>query len=541
MMKKAYLVVIGILFVASSAFAGWSGADGDQKISYFPGTTGDFGSRFPRIVAGDGAQLYAVWVQGKTFVPYEVFFSKSTDNGRNWTGSTADRMISFDDDEGSLVSGEKPIDLAISSVGDLFVVWAESLTNVTYEIMLLKSTDGGDDWIHSDQDFPISYEGGNRALEPAIAVDHNDNLHVVWHQSGIESSTEILYGYSEDGGDTWTSQSEDRIISFPDGNHATYPDIAADSDNNIYVVWREQVVNGDVLSYAVHFGKKPAGETDFSSETEDLLAAMEHRSTTRPCIAIAPDNSVHVAYEARNQVDDSYKAAVYYTQSTDGGTSWSGSTDEVFVDYNPYDDTSAAKPSIVVTSTGSIAISYGIYDPAISNYRNEARVSYSTDSGQTWSGNTAPEIVGHWVSGNDNDNRPGYNPDICVSSGDTLHVVWNEDCEDEGGSSGYYEIMYSRGDVLAAPGPDCVYVAGDCNHNGVPLELSDVVEMISLYRGSASPQYTCDCPPHGSDFAAEADPNGNCVAFELSDVVTEIAAYRGTDEASGCPDCPGSR
>jgi glucose/arabinose dehydrogenase len=86
----------------------------------------------------------------------------------------------------------------------------------------------------------------------------------------------------------------------------------------------------------------------------------------------------------------------------------------------------------------------------------------------------------------------------------------------------------------------CIYTPGDCNHNGVPLELGDVVTMTSLYRGSADPEYTCPCPPHGEDFAPEADPNGNCVAFELGDVVTEIAAYRGTGEASGCGDCPGT-
>lgn len=89
---------------------------------------------------------------------------------------------------------------------------------------------------------------------------------------------------------------------------------------------------------------------------------------------------------------------------------------------------------------------------------------------------------------------------------------------------------------------DCVYAPGDVNYNGVPLELSDVVNMIGNYRGSSQPAYICDCgvDPPGSEFAATADPNGNCVALELGDVVTEIGAYRGTTEASGCPDCPGS-
>ncbi len=93
--------------------------------------------------------------------------------------------------------------------------------------------------------------------------------------------------------------------------------------------------------------------------------------------------------------------------------------------------------------------------------------------------------------------------------------------------------------ILGFNSEACVYAPGDCNHNGTPLELGDVIAMISMYRGTIDP-YTCNCPPHGNEFAATADPNGNCIANELSDVVTEIAAYRGLGDVSGCPDCPGS-
>jgi hypothetical protein len=95
--------------------------------------------------------------------------------------------------------------------------------------------------------------------------------------------------------------------------------------------------------------------------------------------------------------------------------------------------------------------------------------------------------------------------------------------------------------ALGADCGSCYYIAGDCDRNGTPLELGDVIAMINMYRGTVGPYYVCDCPPHGSSFAATADPDGNCVPNELSDVVTEIAAYRGTTEPSGCPDCPGSR
>ena len=86
----------------------------------------------------------------------------------------------------------------------------------------------------------------------------------------------------------------------------------------------------------------------------------------------------------------------------------------------------------------------------------------------------------------------------------------------------------------------CEYIPGDCNANGNPLELSDVIMMISTYRGTAPVPFICPCPPRGDEFAATLDPNGNCAPNELADVVSEIAAYRGNASVSGCPDCPGT-
>ncbi len=102
-----------------------------------------------------------------------------------------------------------------------------------------------------------------------------------------------------------------------------------------------------------------------------------------------------------------------------------------------------------------------------------------------------------------------------------------------------YHPLSMQGTVtVISPGGPCSYLAGDVNHNGIPLELGDAIAMISIYRGTIDPAYSCECPPHGDNFTPTADPNGNCVALELGDVVIEIAAYRGTGTASGCEDCP---
>ena len=534
-MKKLLSGLLLTLILVPVANAGWTGADADQIISYFPGTTLDFLSRFPRIAAGEDGLLYSVWVQGKTLIPYEIYFSKSTDNGRTWSNTDFDQMISADDGEGTIVSGERPVGLAVNSLGHAFVVWAESLTDAGWEIMFVKTTDGGASWVHSDTDFPLSFIGGTRANEPKIAVDHNDNLHAVWHQTSPDGSAEIYYGFSTDEGDTWTSQSADQIISFPNGFHALYPELAVDNNNTVYVVWKEQETS-DINSAAVYFGKKASGESHFTSETADFPISLAHRSTTTPAVAIGPDNSISVAYEARNDVGGSYKGAIYFTRSSDGGATWSGLTSEVNVDLDPLDDTSSTDPSLVVTSEGNIAVCYCNFDLSSAN-KTETYVSYSYDNGVTWTGNTSPDIACHWeMSG---DNRPAYNPFMCLSAGDTLHAVWNEDCMDQGGSSGYYEIMYSRGDTLGSSGGSggCTYVPGDINGSGTTNGI-DVTYGVSYFKGGTPPPYSCECTP-GNTWYVAGDVNANCV-FNGIDITYMVTFFKGGAALQYCPSCPPS-
>jgi photosystem II stability/assembly factor-like uncharacterized protein len=143
-------------------------------------------------------------------------------------------------------------------------------------------------------------------------------------------------------------------------------------------------------------------------------------------------------------------------------------------------------------------------------------VFYTTDGGDQW------RVLG--------DNHP-----ICPVFDMDLHSVELKLVSGTHGRS-----MYTY-DLTQLEGPDCQYIAGDADHNGTPLELSDLIVMISAYRGMAEPNYTCSCPPHGDNFAPEFDPDGDCVALELNDVVHMIAAYRGLATPTGCQDCPGMR
>lgn len=170
----------------------------------------------------------------------------------------------------------------------------------------------------------------------------------------------------------------------------------------------------------------------------------------------------------------------------------------------------------------------------IETHYDMAVLEYSTDGGANWFN------FGDTLTGTSNDSWESRYADFdyfCQEDVSSLTWGFRLACNT---SIQYDGIYIDDIRIFGSGGSDCVYIPGDCDHNGTPLELGDVIAMIGMCRGIIDPSYTCICPPHGEDFAATADPNGNCIALELGDVVTEIAAYRGTGSASGCTDCPGS-
>ena len=153
-MKRTITFMVCLLFMAPAVQADWTGAVADRNISL---DTGPYDlAQYVRIAAGPEGNLYCVWRKGATMTGYELFFGRSTDQGVTWSSETAEFMISANDGQNVSSVGRKCLGIATDSQGNIFIVWAEDLISVQ-EIMLLKSTDEGVTWIHSDTDFNISF------------------------------------------------------------------------------------------------------------------------------------------------------------------------------------------------------------------------------------------------------------------------------------------------------------------------------------------------------------------------------------------------
>jgi len=442
-MRITNIVFVWLLLTAQSIYAGWwTGNAADINISY-DSTPDSISSKQPRITVGPEGNLYCIWCTGPISGDGEIHFGKSTDNGVTWTSQATDIMISADDGQ-DVVELYHAWAITTNSLGDIFVVWSETLSTGR-EIMLLKSTDYGDTWIHGDIDFNISYDGStNDAYDPEIAIDNNDNIYVAWYQFlPVIDTAEIHISISTDNGDTWSGRAADRVISYSDGHHALGPSLAITPNNDIYVVWCELITPGWESAWQIMYGKSTDGGATFNSETADHPISMEV-SDCWPPLAVA-DNSgnVHVCFAACYEMFPLQE--LFYTGTTDGGSTWSGNSGMRNIDIGVSDNNFVRAPALGVTSTGKLIAVWSENDPAL--YYGVIYASYSHDGGLTWTGTVQPEILDF------PDGRFAHNPDVIAGIGDTLYVVWNEPLTPTGPV--YWDILISKGDTLAA-GPQGV-------------------------------------------------------------------------------------
>jgi hypothetical protein len=66
-MRKAVILFVCLLLSAPAIYAGWSGTTADRGISFDSGDTKL--ARFPKIAVGPEGNLYCVWRQGQTLQP----------------------------------------------------------------------------------------------------------------------------------------------------------------------------------------------------------------------------------------------------------------------------------------------------------------------------------------------------------------------------------------------------------------------------------------------------------------------------------------
>jgi phage terminase large subunit-like protein len=192
--------------------------------------------------------------------------------------------------------------LAIDANDTVHVVWQDA-TPGNAEIYYRRSMDGGSTWSAVKR---LTWTSGE-SYEPAIAIDSNGHIHIIWYDS-TPDHFEIYSKKSSDGGSTWSAA---KRITWTSGG-AMEAVIALDLSNALHVLWYGYPSGNAEISY-----KKSVDGGAYWSAARRLT--WTSGGSFRPAIAIDPSNVIHVIWYD----DTPGNTEIYYKRSTDGGTAWS--------------------------------------------------------------------------------------------------------------------------------------------------------------------------------------------------------------------------
>lgn len=246
--------------------------------------------------------------------------------GETGPGDTVNYLMNIEPD---------PTNPEVVYVGWKWRVRGTEFEDVPNKTKLAVSTDGGESFgepISLTDDFAPEgvedYEGSDTAM---IGVDSEGVAHVVAQERPAEDPEQLLYWRSTDQGETWQGRGLDVAADDLDS-----PDIAVDPTNdNIYVVLGQRTEGENGWLEPMFLSSTDGG--DSWSEPVNLSTDDDGYSAYFPGISVAPNGRIDVAWHdyrddpffqpgevgSMGSAEGQKWSDIYYTSSTDGGSSWS--------------------------------------------------------------------------------------------------------------------------------------------------------------------------------------------------------------------------
>jgi hypothetical protein len=238
-----------------------------------------------------------------------------------------------------------------------------------------------------------------------LTVDTNVGSHRVnsLYISGVmelaHGNTQVLVSHSNDGGVTWTQAAVDPIQVYPEEDDFTR--LVAGKDGTVYTTWMhcrgKKGGDGSGLCRTAHmmFSKSTDGGNTWSQAQQIVTVGMPHYwwlPNTNPGIGVDNFPVIGVDNSEGAHAGNLYVAMYTWTgtylrvqmiRSTDGGTTWSQP-----IPLAPKSDThDQFFPSISVSSTGKVGVSWLDRRNDPNNIDYQAFAAISTDGGQSFGAN----------------------------------------------------------------------------------------------------------------------------------------------------------
>jgi hypothetical protein len=222
---------------------------------------------------GNGVFVLYCHQTGSSFNQIDNFFVGSTNGGLTW-GSPYQLTNSKTALWGSI---------AADTLGKVHIVYVEAPSGQR-QLFYRRSLDQGQTFQPPVQ---LTTASSNK-FNGSIYTDRGNRVHVVW-QDNRDGNYEIYYLRSEDGGSTW--EAEVRLTN--DSHSSVEPNLMADQNNGVYLVWTDEQTD-----QGVYFKSSEDGGQTWSTDTCLTNGAVPQYDQFFPNIACNDSGTyLHIAWK----------------------------------------------------------------------------------------------------------------------------------------------------------------------------------------------------------------------------------------------------
>jgi len=287
--------------------------------------------------------------------------------------------------------------LARTSTGVLWCCYAGPwVVPGVMQIFVAYSVDDGVTWVEEQ----ITTADVRRQQYPSIAIDSADNVHLVWRDYAIATTSDVFYRRRTAAG--WDAI--EQLTATAPGDWQSAPSIAIDSADNIHIVWLGEGWGANPTRMNVQYRQRTAAGAWQAQESVTDIAVDQRSHSASIAIDIA--NVVHVAWMGQGWGANPGVHNIQYRQRVAGV--WGAQ--EAITDLATWQH----MPCIALDSLGNVHVAwYAEFAPWASVWD----IYYRERVAGVWQ--AIVQLTNVAAAGCDQ-----YQPSIAIDSSDNIHIVW---------------------------------------------------------------------------------------------------------------------
>jgi hypothetical protein len=279
---------------------------------------------------------------------------------------------------------------------------------------------------------------GSMQMAPQVRVDRQGTIYVVWSDFRTNEDGDFYIGSSTDGGMTFSASRPAYTVGAAISGSQRGVQFAIDSKGWLHLVWLEQKGDMDVF-----YSRSTDMGATFTAPVRVSDDSAKH-SQDFPSIAVDSSDNIYIAFiDNRDMMNGLSKAAqLYFTRSTDGGSSFSPAIRASNMPDGVGGSCECCNTSIAAAGNGHVYISFR----SDINNRRDIFIARSLNGGVSFD-TAIPAASEQWII----PACPMTGSTIALDREETAHVMWRDLRPSANGQKYVYYTTLRFGETACPP------------------------------------------------------------------------------------------